>query len=138
AIKFFGENVSGILAPGSLPIRDMNPNQIRGAYVLYIGAGAVAAGGIISVLRSLPIIWHGLKEGLRDFQGASRPEASRLRTDNDLPLKFVLGGIVAIIIAITLAPSLGMNIVGALLIVVFGFIFVTVSSRLTGEIGSTS
>ena len=138
AIKYFGESVPGILAPGHLPIHDMGPGQIRGAYVLYIGAGAVAAGGIISVFRSLPIIWHGLKEGLRDFRGAAKSNASTLRTDQDLPLKFVLGGIVAIIIAITLAPSLHMNVAGALLIVVFGFIFVTVSSRLTGEIGSTS
>jgi len=138
AIKFFGENVAGVLAPGSLPIRDMGPNQIRGAYVLYIGAGAVAAGGIISVFRSLPLIWHGLKEGLRDFRRAEPGETSVLRTDQDLPLKLVLGGIVAIIVAITMAPALHMNVGGALLIVVFGFIFVTVSSRLTGEIGSTS
>src|ERR1051325_3625731 len=121
AIKFFGENVSGILAPGTLPIRDMGPNQIRGAYVLYIGAGAVAAGGIISVFRSLPLIWHGLKEGLRDFRGAGQGAASVVRTDEALPLKLVLGGIVAIIVAITVAPALHMNVAGALLIVVFGF-----------------
>src|SRR6266478_6210119 len=138
AITYFGESDPGILPPGHLPIHDMGPGQIRGDYVLYIGAGAVAAGGIISVIRSLPIIWHGLKEGLRDFRGAGKSNASTSRTDQDLPLKFVLGGIVAIIIAITLAPSLHMNVAGALLIVVFGFIFVTVSSRLTGEIGSTS
>src|SRR5947209_2612474 len=70
AIKFFGENVTGILPPGTLPIREMGPNQIRGAYVLYIGAGAVAAGGIVSVFRSLPMIWHGLREGLRNFSAA--------------------------------------------------------------------
>src|SRR5260221_778000 len=138
AIKFFGENVAGILPPGSMPIRDMGPSQIRSAYVLYIGAGAVAAGGMISVLRSLPIIWHGLKEGLRDFRGAGQSQASVVRTDHDLPLGLVLVGIIAIVIAITLAPSLQMNVVGALLMVVFGFIFVTVSSRLTGEIGSSS
>jgi putative OPT family oligopeptide transporter len=138
AIKFFGENASGLIAPGTLPISQMSPNQIRGAYVLYIGAGAVAAGGIISVFRSLPLIWHGLKEGLRDFTAAGKAQSSVVRTDHDLPLKFVLGGIAAIIVAIALAPSLHMNVAGALLIVVFGFIFVTVSSRLTGEIGSTS
>jgi putative OPT family oligopeptide transporter len=138
AITFFGENVTGVVPPGTLPIREMGPNQIRGAYVLYIGAGAVAAGGIISVFRSLPMIWHGLKEGLRDFTGVRPGEASVLRTDRDLPLKFVLGGIIAIILAITFAPPLHMNLLGAILIVVFGFVFVTVSSRLTGEIGSTS
>src|SRR2546422_1243823 len=146
AIKFFGESVAGVVPPGTMPIREMGPGDIRNDYVLYIGAGAVAAGGIISVIRSLPLIWHGLKEGLRDFTGAAKAEGAAVRTDHDLPLKFVLGGIIALLITITLAPSLHMNflehpagaIVGALLIVLFGFIFVTVSSRLTGEIGSTS
>jgi uncharacterized oligopeptide transporter (OPT) family protein len=114
----------------------MSPNQIRGAYVLYIGAGAVAAGGIISLVRSLPIIWHGLKEGLRDVGGSRGGETSRI--DHDLGSKFVWGGIGLLVLAILLSPSLHMNILGALLIVIFGFLFVTVSSRLTGEIGSSS
>src|ERR1043165_5496281 len=69
-IKFFGEGLSGPLAPGSTLIRDMSPGEIRSKYILYIGAGAVAAGGIISLVRSLPLIWHGLREGLRDFRGS--------------------------------------------------------------------
>lgn len=137
-IKFFGEGSTAIVAPGTQPISAMGPNEIRGAYVLYIGAGAVAAGGIISVFRSLPMIWHGFKEGLRDFTGTKAAQGAVPRTDRDLPMKFVLGGIVALVIAITLAPPLHMNVIGALLIVIFGFLFVTVSSRLTGEIGSTS
>src|SRR6266851_7077081 len=69
AIKYFGAGLTAPLEPeGKLLIRNMSPNQIRNAYVLYIGAGAVAAGGIISVLRSLPVIWHGLAEGLKDFR----------------------------------------------------------------------
>jgi putative OPT family oligopeptide transporter len=139
AIKFFGEHATGILAPGTVPIRDMDPTSIRQAYVLYIGAGAVAAGGIISVFRSLPLIWHGLRGGLRDFTEAREMmPASTLRTDRDLPMKLVLGGIVLLVLAITFAPTLHMNVLGALMIVIFGFVFVTVSSRLTGEIGSTS
>ena len=141
-IKFFGERVAGPLAPGTVPIADMSPDQIRGAYVLYIGAGAVAAGGIISVLRSLPTIWHGLRGGLADLNlgRGDRPAAGATvaRTDRDLPMKFVGIGLVVLIAAITLARPLEMNALGALLIVVFGFLFVTVSSRLTGEIGSSS
>ncbi|MGH9391808.1 MAG: OPT/YSL family transporter, partial [Vicinamibacteria bacterium] len=64
-IRFFGEGMTAVLPPGTIPIGQMGPNQIRGAYVLYVGAGAVAAGGIISLFRSLPTIWHGLREGLR-------------------------------------------------------------------------
>ena len=137
-IMFFGGNVSGIVAPGSKPLNQMTINDIRGEYILYIGAGAVAAGGIISLFRSLPVIWHGIREGLRDVGGAKSGEGPRVRTNSDLPLKFVLIGILGLIIAITFAPKLHMNPLGALLIVVLGFLFVTVSSRLTGEIGSSS
>jgi len=136
-IKFFGSSIPGPLAPGTIPIHDMSPNQIRSAYVLYIGAGAVAAGGIISLMRSIPLIWSGLRQGLKDV-GAARGQADPHRTEHDLPMSFVLGGIVVLVLAIMLSPPLHMNLVGALLIVIFGFLFVTVSSRLTGEIGSSS
>jgi putative OPT family oligopeptide transporter len=136
-IKFFGEAIPGPLAPGTVPIREMGPSQIRSAYVLYIGAGAVAAGGIVSLLRSLPLIWHGLRAGLRDV-GAARAAGPRRRTEQDLPMKLVLGGVAAIVVAIWLARPLHMNLLGAVLIVALGFLFVTVSSRLTGEIGSSS
>jgi putative OPT family oligopeptide transporter len=135
-IKFFGAGIPGPLAPGAIPISQMEPHQIRGAYILYIGAGAVAAGGVVSLLRSLPTIWNGLREGLRDFRGGS--QASLLRTDQDLSMKLVLIGGLGIVGVVWLAPSLHMNLLGALLIIVFGFLFVTVSSRLTGEIGSSS
>ena len=135
-IKFFGDGLSVPLAPGSVPISTMDPGQIRGAYVLYIGAGAVAAGGVIALARALPLIWRGLRQGLRDYRGGG--EASRLRTQNDIPLKWVGIGVIALMALITFAPSLHMNLIGAFLIVLFGFLFVTVSSRLTGEIGSSS
>jgi putative OPT family oligopeptide transporter len=141
-IKFFGDHIPGPLAPGTMPISEMGPNQIRGAYILYIGAGAVAAGGLISLFQSLPTIWHGLKGGLRDIGiGRSAGEGSTVvaRTDRDLSMKFVGIGIIVLIAAVMLArEALHMNILGALLIIVFGFLFVTVSSRLTGEIGSSS
>jgi uncharacterized oligopeptide transporter (OPT) family protein len=137
-IKFFGEGMTAALAPGSIPIKNMSPHQIRGAYILYIGAGAVAAGGIISLGRSLPTIWHGILAGLSDFRKAAVAHASVVRTERDLSMKFVAGGVVALVAAILLATPLHMNLLGAILIVVFGFLFVTVSSRLTGEIGSSS
>jgi len=140
AIKFFGEGSTTVLAPGTVPISEMNPAQIRSAYVLYIGAGAVAAGGIISLFRSLPTIWHGLKGGISDFRGGREAAALAPRTDQDLSMKFVVGGIFALLAMIMIFPQLNLqwNILGAILIVAFGFLFVTVSSRLTGEIGSSS
>lgn len=138
-IKFFGDGLTAPLPPetGQL-IKDMSPNAIRGAYILYIGAGAVAAGGLISLVRSLPLIWHGLKEGLRDFRGTAASRGAAPRTEQDLPMKFVFYGIAALILAILFAPTLHMNLIGAIMIVLCGFLFVTVSSRLTGEIGSSS
>ena len=137
-IKFFGDQLSAPLPPGIKLIRDMDPHDVRDAYILYIGAGAVAAGGIISLVRSIPLIWHGIREGLRDFSGLAQATASMPRVERDLPMKFVFYGITALIVAIYFAPGLHMNIIGAIMIVLCGFLFVTVSSRLTGEIGSSS
>ena len=146
AIKFFGDGLAAPLAPETTRlIKDMSPNAIRSAYILYIGAGAVAAGGIVSMLRSLPTIWHGLREGLRDVRGGSSAREGMARTDQDLSMKFVLIGSFALVAVIALASPLyhggtGImaRVMAAILIVVLGFLFVTVSSRLTGEIGSSS
>jgi len=146
-IKYFGDALAAPLAPETNAlIRDMSPGAIRNAYVLYIGAGAVAAGGIISVFRSLPVIWHGIKGGLRDLSSTKAVDAPVIaRTDRDLPMKAVLIGIIALILIIAFANPLYVGgtpilarLVAAILIVLFGFLFVTVSSRLTGEIGSSS
>ena len=142
-IRFFGDGLSAPLAPGKKLISAMDLDDIRNSYILFIGAGAVAAGGMISLVRSLPTIWHGLRAGLRDFQlgraaAAESGTAAIPRTDRDLPISFVGIGLVILIVGIIAAPGLQMNFLGALLIIVFGFLFVTVSSRLTGEIGSSS
>lgn len=136
-IKFFGDALSAPLAPGAKLIHDMSPNQIRGAYVLYIGAGAVAAGGVVSLAKALPMIWRSLRGSLGGY-GAGARSAPGGRTDQDIPMKWVLVGCLAIIIAIMLSAPLHMNLLGALLILIFGFLFSTVSSQLTGEIGSSS
>jgi len=141
-IKFFGDALTVPVAPGTELISAMGPDQIRGAYVLYIGAGAVATGGLVSLLRAMPTIWRSLTAGLTGLSAkvgaASEKRVSILRTDQDIPMKWVLIGSLVIITAITLAAPLHMNLLGALLILVFGFLFSTVSSRLTGEIGSSS
>ena len=141
AIHFFGGASQGSIAPGTMPISHMAPGDIRSAYVLYIGAGAVAVGGIISVFRALPMIWRGVRGGVADWRagrGAGGAKIAALRTDRDLSPQFVSIGLVVLVLAILMVHSLNMNLLGALLIVVFGFLFVTVSSRLTGEIGSSS
>src|SRR5688500_5827982 len=145
-IKYFGSMLDQPLAPATTLIRDMGPGAIRNEYILYIGAGAVAAGGIISVFRSLPVIWHGIRGGLRDLSSTKTTESANTpRTDRDISIKVVLLGIIALIVVIAFSNPLyvggtgiAARIAAALLIIVFGFLFVTVSSRLTGEIGSSS
>lgn len=143
-IKFFGDGVPEPLAPGLVPIAEMAPNEVRSAYILYIGAGAVAAGGLISLAEAMPAILRSLKASWRDVKGTNATATSGEgesvpRTERDLSMKFVAGGVVVLLAGIMLAQQeLHMNFLGALLILIFGFIFVAVSSRLTGEIGSTS
>ena len=142
AIKYFGGGWITPLAPETTHlIKDMTVSQIQKGYILYIGAGAVAAGGIISLFRSLPTIWSGLKGGLSDLRRSGTASTDNApRTDQDLSMKFVLGGIIALILVIMIVPQLNLrfNLLGAILIIAFGFLFVTVSSRLTGEVGSSS
>jgi uncharacterized oligopeptide transporter (OPT) family protein len=143
-IKFFGGALAQPLPPATaLRIGEMaieGKDSIQGTYILYIGAGAVAAGGIISLFRSLPVIIKGIRSGITDFRSRNKvaAEAQLPRTDQDLSMKWVVSGILALIVLITVVPALKMNILGAILIIIFGFLFVTVSSRLTGEIGSSS
>ena len=136
AIKLFGSSSAAPIYPATALIKDMTTDQIWHDYVLYIGAGAVAAGGIISLVRALPTIAGGAVRGLTGLKGGG--PRSEARTDRDLPLWFWGGGALLVIVLLTLAPSLELNVLGAILVVVFGFLFVTVSSRLTGEIGSSS
>src|SRR5262245_3086474 len=141
AIKYFGSLVVGPVSPETgHTIAGMSVDQIQHAYILYIGAGAVAAGGIISLIRSMPLIWHGIKGGLVDLRDARVERATAARTDQDLSMKWVIGGIILLLLLIMIAPQLNLrfNLLGALLIVGIGFLFTTVSSRLTGEVGSSS
>src|SRR5256714_320239 len=141
AIKYFGSGLGAPLPPETAhTISEMTVSQIQKGYILYIGAGAVAAGGIISLFRSLPIIWHGLKGGISDLRGTKTVGEDAPRIDQDLSMKWVLGGIIALLIVIMIAPQLNLrfNLLGAVLIIAFGFLFVTVSSRLTVEVGSSS
>lgn len=136
AIHLFGPELTSPLAgAGALPVREMSPGQVRNAFLLYVGAGAVATGGLLTLLRALPTIWRAFREGVAAVETSG---GARERTDRDLPMTLVLGGTLALGVAIALAPALEVDAVTATLVVLFGFFFVTVSSRITGEIGSSS
>jgi len=140
AIKLVG---SGLSEPFGFPavklIRDMSPGEIRASFIFYIGAGAVASAGIIALARSLPTIVSSFAASLKDLRESRLGQAvTKLRTEDDLPISVTIGGSVALAIVLTLLPQVGVNLLGAILIVVFGFFFATVSSRVCGQIGSSA
>lgn len=137
-IAIVGEGLTTPLFPATVPISQLSPGQIRNEYVLYIGAGAVATGGLIALARVLPMLASAFVAGLASLRGGAGPVAEPVRTDRDLPMSTVVLGSLALVAALMLVPSLGVSLPAALLILAFGFLFVTVSSRLTGEVGSTS
>jgi putative OPT family oligopeptide transporter len=145
AIALFGDQQSRPLPPGTVLIRDMSAPQIWSSYVRYIGAGAVAAAGIISMIRAMPLIVTSIRSGLRDLRGNDGAAGKRRtipRTDRDLPMAVVLLGSLALVGLIAGSNLIPTTMVGRLaggaMVVLFGFLFVTVSSRITGELGSSS
>ena len=149
SIRFFGQNLTGPLYPSTIPIAQMTPDQLWSAYIRPIGAGAVAAAGLITLLRTLPTILSALTAGLKDVRAQRAGTAAQAdRLEYDLPMKFVLIGSIVIIAMmwalLTFKPipgaSTGLfsNLIAALLVIVFGFLFVTVASRISGLIGNSS
>ena len=138
-IKMFGSGLTSTVLPlDHKLISEMSPMEIRAAYVYFIGAGAVTAAGIISLAKSMPTIWRALVGGLGGFRGAGADAGETRRTQRDLPMTYVLVGLVAAVIAMVVLPQIGINIVGAVLAIFFAFLFVTVSSRITGQIGASA
>ena len=142
-IAFFGDAVPGILPPGQKPIAELSAGAISGQYVRYIGAGAVAAGGILSMINALPLIVASVTGSLRDLRsGRSTGVGGVPRTERDLPMTVVILGSLGLVLAVAasqLIPTdLHGRLIGGVMIVLFGFLFVTVSSRITGVIGSSS
>ncbi len=148
AIKFFGSHSTTAIFPGTKLIADMSPDEIYRAYIRPIGAGAVAAAGLITLLRTIPTIVNALRAGAKDLAKGAAGAAGQRRTDKDISLKWALLGSGVLLVVmwgmltffpIKNAETHGLNnFLAALLVVVFGFLFVTVSSRITGLIGSSS
>ncbi len=148
AIKFFGSHATSTIFPGTKLIADMSPDEIYRAYIRPIGAGAVAAAGLITLLRTIPTIVNALRAGAKDLAKGAAGAAGQRRTDHDISLKWALVGAAILLVVmwgmLTFKPiahaetSAGNNIFAAILVIVFGFLFVTVSSRITGLIGSSS
>lgn len=133
-IALFGGG--NIVAPATKAIASMDYWGIWSSYIKYIGAGAVAAGGIISLIKSLPTIISSFKQAVQGYK--NKGKASILRTDQELSSKFIIIVIIAAIVLMVALPQIKVGWLGAILVVVFGFFFVTVSSRIVGLVGSSS
>lgn len=149
AIYFFGSHLHGALYPSIKPVSQMSPGDLWSAYIRPIGAGAVAAAGLITLLKTTPTILSALRAGVADLRKSPAKAATRTaRTDRDMPMSTVLIGSVAVILLmfffLTFKPVPGAqtswmaNLAASVLIVIFGFLFVTVSSRIVGLIGSSA
>lgn len=138
AIIFFGgDAISSVTndAGTALAFKDLSAGDVWGNYIRYIGAGAVAAGGIISLVKTLPTMVKTFTVAIKGF---GKKAETQERTSKDIPMLYVLIGIVAAAIAIWVIPSIPVSPLGALIIVVFGFFFATVSSRMVGLVGSSN
>ena len=134
-IAMFGGDM--VLFPGTTPIGTMDTWLIWKSYIKYIGAGAVAAGGIISLIKSLPLIVSTFGKAMKDYKNKDFGDSS-VRTDADLPMKHILIAVLAIAVVMWLVPVIPVNFFGAFIIIVFGFFFATVSARLVGLVGSSN
>ena len=137
-VLFGGES---ILYPGTKTIAEIyaesGASGIWGSYIRYIGAGALAAGGIISLIKSLPLIVSTFADAMKSLKGGVG-SASTKRTEQDLNMKIVLGAILVLTLLVWLVPAIPVSLVGAIIVVIFGFFFATVSSRMVGLVGSSN
>lgn len=138
AIVLFGSN--SVLYPGNETILHLytkgGASNIWSLYIRYIGAGAVAAGGIISLIKSLPLILSTFRDSIKGL--SSSKKTSTERTSLELNMKFIFAAILAMILFIWLLPVVPVNLLGAVLVILFGFFFATVSSRMVGLVGSSN
>jgi putative OPT family oligopeptide transporter len=149
AIRFFGSLAPGVaLYPSTVPIPQMTPDMLWGTYIRPMGAGAVAASGLITLIKTMPTIASALSAGVKDIRAKQSDMPAPSRTERDLSMRIVIGGSILILAMIwaflrfhpvpgTQTGSFA-NLIAALFVVVFGFLFVTVSSRITGLIGNSS
>ncbi len=149
AIKFYGQMAGGTpIYPSTIPIPQMTPDDIWRSYIRPMGAGAVAAAGLITLLRTLPTIISALRAGLKDVRAEGRDSAAASRTERDVPMRWVIVGSIVIIammwVLLTFHPMQGaetrwyQNLLAGVFVVVFGFLFVTVAGRISGLLGNSS
>ncbi|OQY30166.1 MAG: oligopeptide transporter, OPT family [Candidatus Cloacimonetes bacterium 4572_55] len=137
-ISYLGGFIDQPIYPATEPISSLGAGGIWNSYIRYIGAGAVAMGGFISLVKSIPTILKAFKGAMGGLTSGIGSDDSVKRTDHDLPIAFVMVATAVLIVIIAMTDLIPVGVVGAILVTVFGFFFVTVSSRLVGIVGSSS
>lgn len=139
-IAFIGEQLPAgtIISPGTIPIADMDPAELRNSYIKYLGVGAVALGGFVSLIKSIPVIISSFAKGFSELTGRKVNGDDTPRTDKDISMKWVLLGVLGVILAIWMLPGTDLHLIGVVLAVLFGFFFVVVAARIVGIVGSSS
>jgi putative OPT family oligopeptide transporter len=137
-IKMMGSGLTEPLYPATTLISEMGPADIWNNYIRYIGAGAVAFGGLVTLIRAIPTMVSSFRSGVREVARDRAGGSHTRRTSLDMPVKWVMAGALGLGVLAWLLPQIPVNAVGALLIVIFSFFFVTVSSSIVGLVGSTS
>jgi uncharacterized oligopeptide transporter (OPT) family protein len=147
-IYFFGKELGHPIYPGTTPIAKMGPSDLWSTYIRPMGAGAVAAAGLITLFKTLPTIVNALRSGFKNMRGSTGAKAEPIRTENDFSMSTAIVGSILLIILmfffLVFKPvpgaqvSVWANLAAAVLVVIFGFLFVTVSSRIVGLIGSSA
>jgi putative OPT family oligopeptide transporter len=133
-IKFFGDHITSPIFPSAIPIAEMGAGQIWSKYVRYIGAGAVATGGFISIVKAMPIIIKSFKSAMSGISA----KGGQKRTDTDVPMTWVIAGAIFVFVVAWILPMLNGSIVSGLLILICAFFFAVVSARLVGLIGTSN
>ena len=135
AIALFGGDAT--IFPGEVPISQLAPGDLWGNYIKYIGAGAVAAGGIISLIKTFPLIVRTFKQAMSSMS-KKQAQKNALRTEQDIPMPILLILLAVIVVLIWIIPTFPVSPLGSLIVVIFGFFFASVSSRMVGLIGSSN
>jgi len=138
-ITLIGDSMLTVFPPATKLISQMSASEIWSNYIRYIGAGAVTFGGIVTLIRSFPTIISAFRDSFKDLkENRAGGKQVKIRTERDIPLVFVLAGSVLLVIFMAVIPSIPTNLLSSVLIIIFGFFFVTVSSRIVGLIGASS
>ncbi len=139
-LSFIGDQLPAgtIVAPGTIPLAEMDSPALRGAYIKYLGVGAVSVGGFVSLLKSFPVIISSFGKGFSELLGKRPAGEETTRTHKDIPMKWVLLGVAGVILTIWAMPGLDLDLLPVALAVVFGFLFVVVAARIVGIVGSSS